>query len=197
MINDRLEKQIQFIIEIDKLKHVFRQTLLMNGSRNENDAEHSWHLALMALLLREYASANDIDISSVIKMVLIHDLVEIDAGDTFCYDKEGNKSRKEREEKAANRIFNMLPEEQAAEFRQLWDEFEKRKTPEACFAASLDRLQPLLHNYNTKGKAWKKHKVTSDLVFERNKHIKDGSPVLWEYAESIIDDSINKGYLQK
>ncbi len=197
MNNAKLEKQIQFIIEIDKLKHVFRRTLLINGSRNENDAEHSWHLAVMSLLLQEYSSKKDIDISRVIKMLLVHDIVEIDAGDTFCYDMQANKNRKEREEKAADRIFNILPKEQASELRQLWDEFEERKTPEARFAASLDRLQPLLHNYNTKGKAWKEHKVTSDMVFERNKYMKDGSPVLWEYAEAIINDSIQKGYLNK
>src|SRR5262249_50705513 len=149
-MSDRLARQIAFIIEIDKAKQVLRQTLLMDGSRLENDAEHSWHLAVMALLLAEYAG-EAVDLLRVLKMVLIHDLVEIDAGDTFVYDVEALATRREREERAADRIFGLLPADVEEEFRALWEEFEAQATPEARFAAALDRLQPLLHNYHTGG----------------------------------------------
>jgi putative hydrolase of HD superfamily len=159
MDDDRLKKQIAFIEEIDGLKKICRKTLLMDGTRCENDAEHSWHLAVMAMLLCEY-SAQHIDLLRVMKMVLIHDIVEIDAGDTYCYDCEGNVDKREREEKAAERLFSILPADQAAELRALWEEFEECKTPEARFAASLDRFQPLLHNYRTQGRSWKEHRIT-------------------------------------
>ncbi|MCF6092884.1 HD domain-containing protein [Microaerobacter geothermalis] len=191
---DRLMMQIDFIREIDKLKHVYRQTLLMNGSRHENDAEHSWHLAVMAMLLKEHAD-KEIDVLKVMKMVLIHDLVEIDAGDTFCYDDEAKVDKEERERKAADRIFHILPEDQAWELRNLWEEFEGRSTPEACFAAALDRIQPLLHNYYTKGQSWKEHGVTSDKVLDRNRPIKECSQTLWNLAQEIIRQSVEKGYL--
>ncbi|HIH98108.1 MAG TPA: HD domain-containing protein [Thermoplasmata archaeon] len=197
MKNTRLKRQIEFIVEIDKLKNVYRQTFLINGSRKENDAEHSWHLAMMAILLSEYAEEKKIDILRIVKMVLIHDLVEIDAGDTYCYDVEKNKSKKEREKKAANRLFRLLPRDQGKEYLRLWGEFERNETPEACFAAALDRLQPLIHNYLTEGKSWIEHGVTSGQVIARNKHIKKGAPILWDYAEQIIRDSVNKGYLVK
>jgi len=195
MVSERLERQLRFIVEIDKLKSVFRQTLLMHGKRYENDAEHSWHIAVMALLLSEYASGQKLDIARVMKMALVHDLVEIDAGDTFCYDEKGAQTKLAREQSAADRIFGILPADQASEIRALWDEFEARQTPEARFAAALDRLQPLLHNYNTQGAAWQKHGVTSDKVLARNKHIEEGAPVLWEYAENLIRDAVEKGYL--
>ncbi|MCD6364934.1 MAG: HD domain-containing protein [Planctomycetes bacterium] len=191
----RLDKQMQFILEIDKLKGVFRQTYLLDGSRKENDAEHSWHLAMMAILLCEYAAGTNIDVTRVIKMVLIHDLVEIDAGDTFCYDEQGNKTKERREQAAAERIFRILPADQAAEIRSLWDEFEARETSEARFAAALDRLGPLLHNYNTQGKAWREHGVTVDQVLARNEHIAEGSQTLWRYAKAMITDAVTKGYL--
>lgn len=194
---NRLKRQIDFIKEVDKIKHIFRQTLLINGSRNENDAEHSWHLGIMAVLLPEYSSDPDIDVLRVIKMVLIHDIIEIDAGDTFCYDEKANLDKAEREQKAADRIFDILPQDQASELRELWEEFEECKTSEAKFAAALDRLQPLIHNYNTNGHTWKKHNVKSDKVYERNRVIKDASPLLWEYVKGIIEDSINKGYLER
>ncbi|MBW1891807.1 MAG: HD domain-containing protein, partial [Deltaproteobacteria bacterium] len=165
--NSRLEKQIQFIIEIDKLKKIVRQTLLTDHSRKENDAEHSWHIALMSVLLSEYAQEKGIDLLHVVTMLLVHDLVEIDAGDTFCYDQKGNADKLERETKAADRIFNILPEDQAASFRSLWDEFEAGKTAEARFAAAMDRLQPLLHNYNTEGGTWKEHRILKDQVIIR------------------------------
>ncbi len=193
--NDRLRKQIEFIMEIDKLKKVYRQTFLMDGSRKENDVEHSWHLAVMCILLSEHALHKDIDISRVIKMLLIHDIVEIDAGDTYCYDDILRENCLEREKKAADRLFNILPTDQAAEFKKLWDEFEQRVTPEARFAAALDRFQPLLHNYITNGKSWKDHGISSSKVIERNKSINEGSHVLWEYALQIINDSIKEGYL--
>ena len=155
MPNNRLQKQLQFILEIDKLKKIVRQSPLADQSRKENDAEHSWHLAVMAILLSEYAQERHIDIFHVVKLALIHDLVEIDAGDTFCYDEIGNRQKLKRETRAADRIFNILPQDQAMQFRDLWDEFEARETPEACFAAALDRLQPLLLNFHTQGGTWR------------------------------------------
>ena len=155
MTTDRFRQQLEFIMEIDKLKQVYRQTFLMDGSRKENDAEHSWHLAMMSVLLAEYALHQDLDITRVLKMVLIHDIVEIDAGDTYCYAQELRAASIAREQKAAQRLFGLLPADQAQEFQELWAEFEQRQTPEARFAAALDRFQPLLHNYMTKGKSGK------------------------------------------
>jgi len=196
MENERLRKQIEFIEEIDKLKKICRQTLLMDGSRNENDAEHSWHLALMAMVLSEY-SPEKLDVCRVIKMLLIHDLVEIDAGDTFCYDEKANEDKEDREQKAAERIFGLLPSDQGKEFRELWEEFEERKTPEARFAASIDRMQPLLCNYHTNGHTWVKYDVKYDKVIKRMEPIKEGAPVLWDYILEILEDSIEKGYLKR
>lgn len=193
----RLLKQIEFIIEIDKLKQIYRQSLITDSSRHENDAEHSWHLALMALILYEYANNIHIDLLRVIKMVLIHDLVEIDAGDTYIYDTEGNKNKFQREKKAASRIFNILPEDQAVELKQLWEEFEAKLTAEAKFAASLDRLEPLLLNYKTSGYTWKKFGIKSEQVREKNKHVKEGSEILYSYIQELLDDCIKKGYLDE
>jgi putative hydrolase of HD superfamily len=197
MTNAWLKKQIAFIVEIDKLKHVARRTYLMDNSRHENSAEHSWHLAIMALLLSGYAAERKIDVFRVMQMVLIHDIVEIDAGDTFCYDEKGQKGRIAKEAKAAERLFGILPGDQAKGLRKLWDEFEARKTPEAKFAAALDRFQPLLHNYYTEGYAWKENGVTTDMVIERNRHISEGSPELWHFAEKLIMDAVEKGYLER
>ena len=194
--NSRLRKQIQFILEIDKLKKIVRQTLLTDQSRKENDAEHSWHIALMAVLLLEHAEDKSIDILRLISMLLVHDLVEIDAGDTFCYDEAGNEDKLEREIKAADRIFNLLPEDQANFYRSLWDEFEARETPEARYAAAMDRFQPLLHNYYTAGGTWKEHCVHRKQVIKRNHPIADGSATLWDFAEALIDDAVDKGYLK-
>ncbi len=185
----RLQQQIDFIVEIDKVKHVFRQTLLINGTRNENDAEHSWHLAIMALILSEHV-ADKLNLLRVIKMVLLHDVVEIDAGDTFCYDQREDKLTEEQ--KAADRIFGILPPDQAQEFQSLWQEFEERRTPEACFAASLDRLQPLLHNYFTNGHTWRKYNIRKEQVLERNKVIEHSSPILWGLAQQIIDEAFQE-----
>jgi len=194
--SDRLRRQIEFLIEIDKLKGVLRQTYLTDGSRRENDAEHSWHLAVMAMLLAEYAE-RDLDLVRVLKMVLVHDLVEIDAGDTFVYDRGGSSQWAAREREAAERIFGMLPPDQADELRRLWDEFEARATPEARFAAALDRLQPILHNYQTQGKVWREHGITSDQVIAHNQHMAEGAPRLWEYAHELIRDAVKRGYLDE
>ena len=163
-IEGRLERQLQFVMEIDKLKQVQRRTWLTDGTRTENAAEHSWHLALMCLLLHEYAADRNLDSLRVLQMLLVHDLVEIDAGDTFVYDEAAAIDKESRERAAADRIFGLLPPDQAGEMRSLWEEFEARQTPEARFAASLDRLQPILHNYHTQGRAWRDHGVTADRV---------------------------------
>ncbi len=195
--NARLVRQLEFIREIDKLKSVLRRTLLMDGSRYENDAEHSWHLAMMAVLMKEFANEPALDIGHVIRMVLVHDLVEIDAGDTYCYDDRGNQDKPAREKAAADRVFGLLPPDQGAGLRALWEEFEARATPEAKFAAALDRVQPLMHNYCTGGAIWKKHGVRSDKVRERNRHVGEGSIVLWQFAEAMIRDAVEKGYLDR
>jgi putative hydrolase of HD superfamily len=191
----RLAQQIQFIIEIDKLKRVLRQTLLTDESRQENSAEHSWHLAMMAILLAEYAPSPEIDVLHVIKMLLVHDLVEIDAGDTFCYDIQGNQDKATRETQAAIRLFGLLPEEQGVELRSLWEEFEAQETTAAKFAAALDRLQPLLHNQQTRGGSWRIHGIERDQVLRRVHPIKEGAPALWPVVEKIIEDCILAGYL--
>jgi putative hydrolase of HD superfamily len=192
----RLQQQIDFILEIDKAKQIFRQNFLLDQSRHENDAEHSWHLALMAIVLCEY-SKEPIDVCRVVKMLLVHDLVEIDAGDTFVYDVAAHVGKEEREIAAAERIFNLLPPDLAGEVRQLWDEFEARQTPEALFASSLDRLHPLLHNYHTQGGGWKKHDIDAERVRERNRRIQDGAPTLWRYAEGLIDDAVAQGFIRE
>jgi len=186
--------QLAFIREIDRVKGVFRQTVLMDGSRKENDAEHSWHIALMAVVLQEHAPPA-LDVLRTVTMLLAHDLVEIDCGDTFCYDTAGMVGKHERESAAAERIFGMLPPDQASEMRALWDEFEARETPEARYANALDRLQPMLHNYATDGGAWREHGVTADRVLRRNRIIADGAPALWAYAREMIADAVSRGYL--
>ncbi len=191
----RLVQQIGFLVEVDKLKQVLRQTWLMDQSRRENDAEHSWHVSLLAVLLVEHAAEPGLDLLRVVKMLLIHDLVEIDAGDTFAYDEVGALDKAEREQRAAQRIFGLLPPDQAAILRALWDEFEARQTPEARYAAALDRFQPILHNYVTQGKAWRQHGITLQQVLTRNRHMAEGAPALWEYAESLARDAVRKGYL--
>lgn len=196
MNSERLNRQIGFIKEIDRVKQVFRQTYLLDGARKENDAEHSWHLAVMAIVLKEYAEG-DIDLPHVMKMVLLHDIVEIDAGDTYCYDDRGRETQEEREKAAADRIFALLPRDQAREFRNLWDEFEAGVTPEARFAALLDRLQPLIHNHGTGGRAWQEHGVTSGKIRERNAAMGGGTGTLWKLADDLIDDSIKKGFLKE
>ncbi len=193
-VQDRLTQQIDFLVQMDALKQVFRQSLLIADRRLENDAEHSWHLALMAIILREHAK-EDIDITRVLSMHLIHDLVEIDAGDTFAYDEAAHADKEARERAAAKRIFALLPADQERWINALWEEFEERVTIEARYAAALDRLQPLLLNYHTDGAAWVKHGVRHDQVVARNEHIDEGAPALWEYARRLIDDALEEGKL--
>ncbi len=190
----RLEQQIRFILEIDKLKSVLRQTLLADSSRRENSAEHSWHLALMAVVFCEYANET-VNLARVVKMLLVHDVVEVDAGDTFIYDERANLDKRQRERRAADRLFGLLPHDQAAEFRELWDEFEAGSTPEALFANALDRLQPVLLNHASSGVAWQSHGIKAAQVMARNRHMEQGSARLWSYAKSLIDDAVNRGFL--
>jgi putative hydrolase of HD superfamily len=192
---DRFRQQIEFILEVDKLKNVLRKTILMDRSRRENSAEHSWHIALTVLILSEYAKDSDVDLFRVMKILLVHDLIEIDAGDTYCYDDQGRKDQARREKKAADRIFNLLPADQARSLRELWDEFEERKTPESKFANALDRLQPFLHNYYTEGQIWQENNIKSAQVKSRMHPVYDGSPVLWNYVRFLIDDGVKKGFL--
>ena len=194
MNRDRLNRQIDFLLEIDQLKQVLRQSLLTGDRRRENDAEHSWHLCIMAVVLAEYA-ADEFDLLRTLKMLLIHDLVEIDAGDTFAYDTEAHADKEEREQKAAERIFKLLPSDQARELRDLWDEFELRQTPEARYAAALDRLQPMLLNFHTGGAGWRRHGIRKDQVIEYNRHMKDGAPALWTYARDMIERAVEEGIL--
>jgi putative hydrolase of HD superfamily len=191
-----LSKQIDFIREIDRLKSVLRHTTLLDRSRPETDAEHSWQIALMAVLLADYADP-PVDLHHVVVMLLVHDLVEIDAGDTFIYDDEALATQPERELKAAERIFGLLPEEQTGRLRALWEEFEAQETNEARFAKAMDRLQPLLHNYFTEGGSWKESGVTEDRVIKRNQPIGLAAPELWAYAERLIHDASNQGYLRR
>jgi putative hydrolase of HD superfamily len=197
MALERLKKQIKFIIEIDKLKQIKRRTILIDRSRAENAAEHSWHIAVMAALLLEYSNDRGIDLLRVLKMILMHDLVEIDAGDTYCYDDEEAGDQAERERLAAERIFDMLPQDQAREYRALWNEFEAYKTSEARFAGALDRLQPLLNNYHTGGISWRDNNVNSAQVVSRNKAIEEGSATLWDYAANMIHDAVSRNLLSK
>ena len=193
-MNERLNQQMQFILEMDKLKSIFRQSYIIGTDRKENDAEHSWHLAMMVLVLAEHANT-EVNVLKVLKMVLIHDIVEIDAGDTFCYDEKAAADKPEREQLAAKRLFGLLPDDQAKEFHALWEEFEAAKTGDAQFARTVDRLMPMLHNYHTGGRSWQEHKVTKEQVVSRNKVIDDGSSALWEVASDVIENAVKKSYL--
>ena len=189
----RLEKQLEFIREIDKVKNIYRQTYLTDGQRKENDAEHSWHIAVMALLLKEYAPKADA--SRVMAMVLIHDLVEIDAGDTFAYDPEGAKTKKARETACADRLFGILPEDQGHLIRELWDEFEEYETEDARYAHLLDNLQPILLNDASGGRSWEEHKVDKSKVYKRNEKISDTSEEIFECMKEIIEKHAKLGHL--
>lgn len=194
MDHNRLDRQIRFILELDKLKSVLRQNYLLRQDRHENTAEHCWHLALMALLLAEYA-ASEINLGHLLELLLIHDLVEIYAGDTYCYDENETLDQEEREAQAAEKLFGLLPVDQSTRLHELRNEFEEGRSSEARFALSLDRLMPLLLNYYTQGRSWKEHGITVDQVLARNRQIREGSDRLWSLAQSIIEDSISKGYL--
>ncbi|MBE6704874.1 MAG: HD domain-containing protein [Ruminococcaceae bacterium] len=191
-MDDRIEKQLAFSLEIDKVKNIFRQTHLSGKGRNENDAEHSWHMAVMAYLLREYANEK-VDIAKVMLMCLIHDIVEIDAGDTYAYDPVGLQTQKAREEAAKKRLFSILPDEQASELTALFDEFEAYETAESKFAHAMDNLQPLILNNSNNGGDWKEHNVTSEQIYNRQNKTKLGSEKLFEITDNIIKENIAKG----
>lgn len=195
-MDERLQKQLEFILEIDKEKNIFRQTHLSGHGRNENDAEHAWHMAIMAYLLQEYSNEK-IDVARVMLMCLIHDVVEIDAGDTYAYDAEGLKTQKAREEAAKERLYSMLPEDQKADLVAIFDEFEERKTPEAKFARALDNLQPLLLNNSNGGGDWKNHDVTAEQVYGRQSRTREGSEKLFEVTDKILKENIAKGNLRE
>lgn len=194
-MNERLKKQKEFLLEVDKMKQIYRQTHIRGGSRQENDAEHSWHLALMAFLLEEYAN-EPVDITRVMKMVLIHDLVEVDAGDTYAYDTAGNATKRQREEAAADRIFGILPEDQGKMLRQLWEEFEAYETPEARFAHTMDNFQPVLLNNSNGGGDWREHGVYRSQIEKRNEKTGTGSREIWEYMQKIIARNVQLGNLK-
>lgn len=193
-MDERIEKQLAFSLEIDKVKNIFRQTHLSGNGRNENDAEHSWHMAIMAYLLREYANEK-VDIAKVMLMCLIHDIVEIDAGDTYAYDTEGLKTQKARENAAKERIFSILPEEQSTELKLLFDEFEAYETAESRFAHAMDNLQPLILNDSNNGGDWRAHNVTVEQVYNRQRKTKMGSEKLFEITDRIIKENVKKGNL--
>lgn len=196
MVSEDLLKQINFIKEIDKLKYIQRKTKLINSNRPENDAEHSWHLAVMAIVLSAHANST-VDILKVVKMVLIHDIVEIDAGDTFIYDTQKDHTNTAEEFEAAKRIFGLLPADQAAHFIAIWEEFEEGKTAEAKFARTMDRLEPLLQNASNQGGTWSEYQVPYQKVYEKKKIMKEGSETIWEYAEKVLNESVAKGILKK
>lgn len=194
-LEERLAQQLQFVIEIDKLKTVLRQTLITDGTRRENSAEHSWHIAMMAIAFSEYAP-DAVDLLHVVKLLLVHDLVEIDAGDTFCYDEQGHRSKLEREQQAAERLFGLLPPDQATEFRAYWDEYEDQTTLNAQFAKALDCLQPFLNNLQTNGHTWQLHQVSRKQVEQRMGAIAIGAPALWGWVEQQIERAVKAGYLR-
>ena len=195
-MNDRLSKQLEFSLEIDKEKNVFRQTHLSGHGRNENDAEHAWHMAIMSYILREYAN-EEVDIARVMLMCLIHDIVEIDAGDTYAYDEDGKKTQADREEAAKQRIFSMLPDDQRDELTALFDEFEAGETAEARYARAMDNLQPLILNDSNDGGDWREHDVTAEQVYGRQGRTRLGSEELYEVTDSIIKKHIEKGNLER
>jgi len=196
LVKDRLLKDIEFIVELDKMKSILRQTSLIGKDQREDDAQHSWHIAVMAMVLGEYSNEK-LDTGKVIKMLLTHDLIEIYAGDTFCYDKAGNETKRERELVGAEKVFGILDEDKGRELRALWDEFEEGKTPEAIFAASMDRLQPMLNNYHNNGGTWGKFNVAKEDIYERIAPVKEASDILWEYVQYMIEDAANKGLIKR
>ena len=190
-----LQKQLSFIVEVDKVKNIMRRTLLIDGSRRENDAEHSWHLAIMAMLLTEYAEDKNFTLDKVFKMVIVHDLVEVYAGDTFAFDVQGNIEKEEKEKLAADKLFSQLPENQGKHLRKLWEEFDEMKTPDARYAAALDRLQPFIHNLCTEGHTWVLAKVTKEQVYKRSGLSMEVLPALKPWMEEQIEFAIKKGWI--
>jgi len=195
LLTDRLERQMRFLFEVDKLKEIQRRTRLPQSQRPENSAEHSWHIALMAAMLAEHTAPAGVDVMRVMRMLLIHDIVEIDAGDTFGYDTSGHADKHDREMRAADRIFGLLPADQAAEIRALWEEFEAGETDEAKYALAMDRFQAVMVNYLSDGGSWREHRVSADRVIARNQVIANSSPALWAYARNLIEDAVAKGHL--
>ena len=193
---ERIDKQFEFIREIDKEKEITRHTFLADASRRENDAEHAWHMAIMTILLSEYSN-EEIDLLKTITMLLIHDIVEIDAGDTYAYDEKGKENQAEREEKAAKRIFNMLPEDQAEKMIALWHEFEAQRTPEAKFARCMDNIQPMMLNDASNGLAWEENGVKISQILKRNERTAEGSKVLWDYMKHILQKNMDEGHIVK
>ena len=191
----RLETQIHFLLRMDQLKHVLRRNYLSDSSRRENSAEHSWHLAMAAFLLSEHAD-QAFDLTRAIKMLLVHDIIEVEAGDTYCYDPAAVAGQEERERIAADRIFGQLPEDQGEELRSLWEEFEARQTPESRFANAVDCFLPLLQNYSSNGRSWQENGITAAQVRERNNRVREGSEVLWRQAMKLIDDASIRGLLR-
>lgn len=195
MDKERLKKQFDFFKEIDKEKEIFRQTYLADASRKENDAEHAWHMAIMTVLLSEYAN-EEIDVLKTVTMLLIHDIVEIDAGDTYAYDSEGKKTQEEREQKAADRIFHLLPDDQADKMYALWEEFEAQQTPEAKFARTMDNIQPMMLNDASNGLSWDEHQVKLSQILKRNERTAKGSEQIWDYAkEEFLQKNIQAGHI--
>lgn len=193
---ERLDKQFEFIREIDKEKEIIRHTFLADASRRENDAEHAWHMAIMTLLLSEYAN-EEIDVLKTVTMLLIHDIVEIDAGDTYAYDEKGKETQAEREERAAQRLFYMLPQDQAEKMIDLWHEFEAQETPEAKFARSMDNIQPMMLNDASNGLAWEENHVRISQILKRNERTALGSEILWDYMKGILQKNIDEGHIMK
>ena len=196
LMNEKLIKDMEFIVELDKMKNVYRMTDVIGQNRKENDAEHSWHISIMAMILSEYSN-EDIDLLKVIKMLLIHDLVEIHAGDTFCYDQVANGDKKERELIAAEKIYGMLDKKKGQELRKLWDEFEEEISPEAKFAASMDRLQPILNNYYNGGGTWKEFGIKESQVYKRVAPVKETSEDIWEYLDNLLQDAIERKLVKR
>ncbi len=197
ILSSRFEKQLRFIFEVDKIKKIVRQTLLLDSSRQENDAEHSWHMSLAIFVLSEHSNFTNVDLAKAVKMALIHDIVEIDAGDTFAYDAKGYEDKAEREQKAAERIFGLLPDDQKKEYISVWNEFELGQSPEAKFVGAIDKFMPIMHNYLTNGQQWNKHHVSGQMVKKRNAPMKGGSLKLWNHVEKVVDEAVEKGIIEK
>lgn len=194
-MTERIHKQLAFLIEIDRMKSIYRQTLVMDRSRAETDAEHSWHFAMAAWVLYEHAADKDINMSRVIQMALVHDLVEIYAGDTFAYDTKGYADKDQRERAAADKLFAMLPADQGGLLRALWEEFDRMDTPDARYASAIDRLQPFISNYMTEGHTWVKHQVSAEQIYTRMRPLETAIPELWEFVEFVVKNACEKGYV--
>ena len=194
-MNERFEAQLRFLIEIDRMKSIFRQTILIDRSRREDDASHSWHFAVMAMLLYEHCADRSVNIERVVKMALVHDLIEIYAGDTFAYDTAANTGKQQREKAAADKLFALLPSDQGEKIRSLWEEFDAEQTPDAKYACAIDRLQPFINNIMTEGHTRKRGGITTAQVYQRMDPIRIAMPEIWDFIVKSIDDCVKKGYL--